>query len=46
MLVTHRSAVFADPLLKDAAKVVPEPARLRPWTDDYSNLFQVLKKKE
>ena len=45
VLVTHRGDLFADPLLKKAT-AVPEPKRLRPWTDDYSNLFQVLKKKD
>ena len=42
VLVTSRPGFFSASRLKDA-KAVGAPAALRPWTDDYSNLWQVLK---
>jgi hypothetical protein len=46
VLVTSDPAVnmFTDPLFQ-AGKIVRARTRpsLRPWTDDYSNLFQILK---
>jgi hypothetical protein len=44
VLVTANHARFDDPVFRDAQKA---PAQLRngmrPWTDDYSNLIQILK---
>jgi hypothetical protein len=44
VLVSSDSAIFRDPAFKSSSV---QPARyrpgLRPWTDDYSNLFQILK---
>jgi SAM-dependent methyltransferase len=41
VLVTGRPEFFAHPLLAPAVPIPDRP--LRPWTDDYSNLFQVLR---
>jgi SAM-dependent methyltransferase len=43
MLVTANSAFFDKPLLRTAAIAVPRSDRVRLWTDDYSNLFRILK---
>ncbi|HTT63083.1 MAG TPA: fused MFS/spermidine synthase [Bryobacteraceae bacterium] len=43
MLVTSGAAFFDGPLMRSAAVAVPLPRDLRMWTDDYSNLFQILK---
>lgn len=43
VLVTSRAGFFDTPLLRTAADVVPLPQGMRIWTDDYSNLFQILK---
>jgi SAM-dependent methyltransferase len=43
MLVTARRSFFSTPLLKHVVKPVPPRPNLRLWTDDYSNLFQILK---
>jgi hypothetical protein len=47
VLVSADGAIFHDPAFKSSSV---EPARirpnLRPWTDDYSNLFQILKIRE
>jgi spermidine synthase len=44
VVATSRSSFFDDPQIKAAAKVLLDPrADLRMWTDDYSNLFQILK---
>ena len=40
-LATSRAEFFADPLLAGAEAIPLRP--LRTWTDDYSNLFQVLR---
>jgi len=44
VLVSSDAAIFRDPAFKSSSV---QPARyrpnLRPWTDDYSNLFQILK---
>ena len=44
VLVSSDAAIFRDPAFKSSS-VQPAPYRpdLRPWTDDYSNLFQILK---
>ena len=44
VLVTSDGAIFHDPAFKSSS-VQPVRLRpnLRPWTDDYSNLFQILK---
>ena len=42
VLVTSRPGFFASPGLT-SAKTISAPAGLRPWRDDYSNLWQVLK---
>ncbi len=43
VLVSARLAFFRSPLLKDAA-AIPDRPGLRAWTDDYSNLYSILKK--
>ena len=43
VLVTSSPDFFDKPLLKSAAVSVPQPGHVRMWTDDYSNLFQILK---
>ena len=42
VLVTSRPDFFNSPLLKNVAFNIPIPRGLRPWTDDFSNLWQVL----
>ena len=46
VLVSGDPTVFKDPLFKSSS-IKPAKMRpgLRPWTDDYSNLFQILKLK-
>ncbi|PYT22714.1 MAG: hypothetical protein DMG57_34195 [Acidobacteria bacterium] len=43
VLVTARKNVFEHALIRQAGKPVARKAGLRMWTDDYSNLFQILK---
>ncbi len=43
VLVTANAGLFDKPLLRTAAVAVPQPRKMRMWTDDYSNLFQILK---
>jgi hypothetical protein len=44
VLVSDDAAMFRDPAFKSSS-VQPAPIRgnLRPWTDDYSNLFQIVR---
>lgn len=42
VLVTSRRGYFDQPLIRTATPVPPSP-RVRLWTDDYSNLFTILK---
>ena len=44
VLITGQHSFFKSPLLKNVAEDIPRDAHLRTWTDDYSNLFQVLKR--
>jgi SAM-dependent methyltransferase len=43
VLVTSSANFFDGPLMRTAAVAVPPPHKTRMWTDDYSNLFQILK---
>ena len=43
VLVTARPGFFEAPEIKPAASEVTGNKSLRLWTDDYSNLFQILK---
>ncbi len=43
VLVTGRRDFFDQPLLKPAAVPIAPRGSLRLWTDDYSNLFRILK---
>jgi SAM-dependent methyltransferase len=43
VLVSGRSAFFDAPLIYEATGKVESRPKLRLWTDDYSNLFQILK---
>ena len=43
VLVSSRPGFFEQPEIKDAAEKI-EPIRgLRTWTDDYSNLYKILR---
>ena len=42
VLVTTNPKLIADKRFEDAAKIEPIPG-LKPWTDDFNNLFDVLK---
>jgi hypothetical protein len=42
VLVSGRSNFFSNPLFKGLLTKVDVPSYLRPWTDDFSNLWQVL----
>jgi hypothetical protein len=43
VLVSGRAGVFEQPEIRRAGKRVEDRPRLRIWTDDYSNLFQILR---
>ena len=43
VLVTSSAGFFDRPLMRTAAVAAPLPSGMRVWTDDYSNLFQILK---
>ena len=43
ILITADGAFFATAPAKDAVKPVPEKAAVRLWTDDFSNLYRILK---
>lgn len=43
VLVSSRDSLFRYPFIQHAATPVSRIARLRMWTDDYSNLFRILK---
>jgi SAM-dependent methyltransferase len=43
VLISGRSNFFSGPLFKGLLEKVNVPSGLRPWTDDYSNLWQVVK---
>jgi hypothetical protein len=43
VLVSARQSFFDYPFIRSAATPVKSMPRLRMWTDDYSNLFQILK---
>jgi SAM-dependent methyltransferase len=43
VLVTARPAFWTGPLLKSATQPITTRRRLRLWTDDYSNLYQIVK---
>ncbi len=42
-LVAHHAAALDRPALRSAGRELKAAAGLRPWTDDYSNLFSILK---
>lgn len=43
VLVTSRPGFFDTPLLRGHGAAIADRPGLRPWTDDYSNLWQILK---
>ncbi len=43
VLIARRAEALAHPLIREAAAPVPARPDLRPWTDDYSNLFQIVR---
>lgn len=43
VLITTRPGFFEDPDIAKAVSPVKSPAHLRMWTDDYSNLYQILR---
>jgi len=43
VLVSERQDFFANPLIDESAESIKVQPRVRLWTDDYSNLFRVLK---
>jgi len=43
VLVTADHAFFKQPLVRTAAVIKKPPAGVRPWTDDYSDLFRILR---
>jgi hypothetical protein len=42
LLVSASPSAFAGPLLRDARRTEADP-RVRLWTDDYSDLYRILK---
>lgn len=45
VLVSGRAHFFSNPLLRGLLDGIDIPRRLRAWTDDYSNLWQILSKR-
>jgi hypothetical protein len=43
VLVSDRASFFEYPFIRSVASEPKRSAGLRMWTDDYSNLFQILK---
>jgi hypothetical protein len=43
VLVSSRPGFFDQPEIKGAAEKIPPISGLRPWTDDYSNLYKILR---
>ena len=43
VLVTSRPGFFEQPEIASAAKPIPSIPDLEVWTDDYSNLYRVLR---
>jgi hypothetical protein len=43
VLVTARPGFFDQPDIRKAAAKIPPIAALRPWTDDYSNVYRILR---
>ncbi|MDQ2898741.1 MAG: fused MFS/spermidine synthase [Acidobacteriota bacterium] len=43
VLVTSRPGFFDTPLLQGKSTTIPDWPGFRPWTDDYSNLWQILR---
>jgi hypothetical protein len=43
VLVTSRPGFFEEPAIKKAAHEIQPIADLRPWTDDYSNVYRILR---
>jgi hypothetical protein len=43
VLVTSRAGFFDEPEIRKAAKAIQPIAALRLWTDDYSNVYRILK---
>jgi len=43
VMVSDRASFFEYPFIRSAASEPKRSAGLRMWTDDYSNLFQILK---
>lgn len=43
VLVTSQPGFFQLPLLQKTARPVPQIPDLKPWTDDYGNLFRILR---
>jgi SAM-dependent methyltransferase len=43
VLVSSRADYWEKPYFKNASTPIPKRAKLRMWTDDYSNLWQILK---
>jgi len=42
VLVTNREGFSNEPLLKGKLRTISVPSHLREWTDDYSNLWDIL----
>lgn len=43
VLVARNPAVLQQPIIAQRAKPIPHMAGLKPWTDDFNNLFAILK---
>ena len=44
IIVTANKALLAAPRIRDGGRVITPPANFPIWTDDYNNLFRVLKR--
>ena len=43
LLLSASPAAFEGPLLRETAQSIETARRVRPWTDDYSDLYRILK---
>jgi hypothetical protein len=43
VLISGRLGFFDDPLFKGQLQPIAIPRNMRPWTDDFSNLWHILK---
>jgi hypothetical protein len=43
VLVTKRAGFFANPLMQERLRTISVPAHMKPWTDDFTSLWPILR---